>query len=111
MGSKKPPNSERFATPDEVVTAHRVIEEELGDNVDINFAGLPKNVGVKGDVRILGSSPIISTNSADKLQEIYSNPDHLALAANRICNETGSACRVFLDLTPDAGYFELDSSD
>jgi GMP synthase PP-ATPase subunit len=105
MGNKRLPAAVRLSTTKDIVVAHQVAEAELGEDIDVNYTGLPKNVGVKGDTRIFGCSVVISAPSAERLKEIYSDHDQLSRAANLICNSTDSACRVFLDLTPEAGYF------
>lgn len=105
MGDKKPPTTVRLATAEDIITAHQIVEAELGEDVDVNYTGLPKNVGVKGDTRIFGCSVVISAPNAERLREIYADDGQLSRVANLVCNSTESACRVFLDLTPGAGYF------
>jgi GMP synthase PP-ATPase subunit len=107
MPKREAPKAEFFATPRDVVTAHEIVEEELGEDIDLDYMGLPKNVGVKGDSQFIGSSVIISAPDQERLDEIYADEERLMRVSNRICNETDSACRVFLDITPGGGYFEI----
>lgn len=103
MSDKESPTAVRMSTVKDIVRAHEIVEAELGVDVDLNYTALPKNVGVKGDTRIHGCSVIILPPSSERLRELYEDGDTLARVSNLICNETDSACRVFIDLTPEAG--------
>lgn len=107
MSDEKAPKAEWFATPEDIIAAHRIVEEELGEDIEVNYMGLPKNVGVMGDGRVYGNSVVISTPNRARFNEIYAKHEALDKVMQRICGETGAACRVFLDITPDAGYFEV----
>lgn len=120
---------ELFATPDDIIAAHRIVEQELGAEFDVNFLGLPKNVGNKGDGRHYGHSVVISSASRTAIRplleeaceqarqraeslarkEIPTGEDEaLQVVASRICNTT-TATRVLLDITPDDGRFSVQS--
>lgn len=107
MAKHEAPKAEFFASPEDIVAAHQIVEQELGEDIELNYTGLPKNVGIKGDSKFIGNSVILSAPNDERMQEIYADAERLGRVSNRICNETGAACRVFLDLTPDAGYFEV----
>lgn len=105
---KKKPVRELFATPEDVVKANRIAQEMLGAEVEVNYTAMPKNIGVMGDTGVRTPTPVISVGSPDTLSTLLTDPQILGDAANRICNETGAACRVLLDLTPEAGHFEVE---
>ena len=104
----KRPVRELFAKPRDAEDANRIAREVLGSEVAVNYTDMPKNIGEMGDSGVYAHTPIISVDSPDVLCGLLADPEALGIAANRICNETGAACRVLLDLTPQAGHFEAD---
>lgn len=106
----KKPVRELFATPQDVVRANRMAQEVLGTEVEVNYTAMPKNIGVMGDMGVRTPTPVISVGGMENLRTLLADPEVLAEAANRICNETGAACRVLLDLTPEVGHFEVQST-
>jgi GMP synthase PP-ATPase subunit len=108
--------TELFATPQDIVRAHQIVEEELGPDFDINYLGLPKNIGEHGDQGYYGHSLVISAaTEADKRgvfdasqQSIKEAHPLLAKVSKRLTNETGAATKVLIDITPNGGYFEID---
>jgi GMP synthase PP-ATPase subunit len=104
----KKPIRELFATPQDVVKANRIAQKVLGAEAEVNYTAMPKNIGVMGDTGVRAPTPVISVGSTDNLRALLADPEVLAEAANRICNETGAACRVLLDLNPEAGHFEVE---
>lgn len=103
-----PEPAELFATPDDIIDAHRIAEEELGVGFDVNYMGLPKNVGEMGDGRVYGHSIVISTSNVEALRGAMKDHESLDKTMRRICNETNAASRVFLDITADGSRFKLD---
>lgn len=120
---------EEFAKPADIVKAHQIVERELGPTFDINFLGLPKNVGNKGDGRHYGHSVVISCTDIELIRPLVDEasaraqyrkeclerkeppegPDEaLQKVSAAICNST-PATRVLLDITPDNSLFIVDS--
>ncbi len=118
-------NGELFASPDDIIKAHQIVEEGLGPEFDVNFLGLPKNVGNKGDGRHYGHSVVISSASRDAFKLLFeearvraqqrtaeiarkeaptSEDEALQLVSNGITNAT-TATRVLVDITPDDSRF------
>jgi GMP synthase PP-ATPase subunit len=111
--------TELFVSPEDIVKAHQIVDEIFGGEVDVNYAGMPKNVGQMGDEGYRGHSVVISAGSeavkqtmlADEgtsLREGYSDLDE---ASRRITNETHGATRVLLDITPGGGHFKIDKNN
>jgi GMP synthase PP-ATPase subunit len=108
MTEKSDPR-ELFATPEDIIRAHEIVEEELGGGFDVNYMGMPKNVGVMGDERVLGHSVVLSALGPNKLNpDDEEDSERLERVMLRICNETKAASRVLLDITPDNSYFRKD---
>jgi hypothetical protein len=104
-------DSERFATPEDLIRAHKVVEEELGEGSDLNFYELPKNKGTTGDGAFYGHSVLVRIAGKDALRHLLTEGHNggvregcptLEKVSSRICQETGSVCRVFVELTPIA---------
>jgi hypothetical protein len=66
MSKKKIDQRELFATPEDITRAHMIVEEELGPDFDVNYMGLPKNVGAMGDSGVRAHSVVISTKGTSK---------------------------------------------
>lgn len=103
---KKAPSTELTVTPEGLATAQQIIKEMLGDGFYLDYTVLPRNTGVMGDEGVRGYSPVISCGAENPAQFVTDNSELVSGVAQRICNETGGACRVLFDITPGGGEFE-----
>jgi hypothetical protein len=93
-----------FASPEDLIKAHQIVEDSLGAEFDITYLEFPLNKGLMGDEGVRGHSLMISAASSLAIRAIIEGDyEQLEQASNRLCNETGAASKVMIDITPLSG--------
>ncbi len=98
MEDKIPQREIRPFDQDDVDRAAKLVDSELGNNFDIEYGELPRNVGATGDEGVRGDTVMITTDAerpAVAFTQIYKQ---LGQVATQITNET-TATKVIIDIT------------
>ncbi len=95
---RQKPNGELNGTPESIVIAYQIIEEELGEPFYLEYGELPKNVGIQGDARVYGDTVIIACEDKEALAILWKDQEKLERIATRLCNESFAVSKVILDI-------------
>lgn len=87
-------------TGEEKQRVREMVVEALGEVATLEYDLLPKNVGVKGDERVLGDSPLITLDVDDPAKFVADNYEVLEQLANELTNEVHALTRVIVEITP-----------
>jgi GMP synthase PP-ATPase subunit len=106
--SEKAGPRELFATPEDIITAHQLVEDGLGQFLDVSYMAMPKSSGVLGDEGVHGHTVVISAFNEQRKQAVYEDIEQLAKVALQITAATRSAARVLFDITPGGSFFRAE---
>ena len=79
--------------------AAELVCRELDESFGIEYAELPRNVGVLGDEGVRGDTVMITSVSDDPSRAFTNRYEELGRLASQISNET-TATKVLVDITP-----------
>jgi hypothetical protein len=87
------------ATPRDVAVARQLIRDGLGEEFDVEYGLLPRNVGVMGDEGVRGDTTLITSESASPAKSFAELYEQVGQVATELCNET-TTTKVLIDVTP-----------
>ncbi len=87
-------------TERDIEIASKIVIRELGEDFDIEYGELPRNVGVIGDEGVRGDTAMITSDEEHPAESLTPELfDKLGRLATQICNET-TVTKVLVDITP-----------
>lgn len=87
-----------FCSPEEVMLAHSIVYDELGEQFQLVRGVYPPNKGVKGDGGIYGETVAICSELEDPLRFLIDEHEILAKVAKRLCNEIHPITKVLFEI-------------